>query len=248
VLKRYRIGVPAVVCVILLTACGPDAELRDEIVSTQITGSANDGDSATPPKQYPAPALEADDGDTHASSEAAQFNRVAGMVDAMATDPAAPTLTEDEAVATSFNKVISRLVVARDGRFTFDIELDISGVEIRHDATLAVTIRAAVLNNNGQTIPNAGITSMDLDISGGAAGAPPQVVINADAANPEAVDNNGNYRRTLSGPNQGVQLAAGTYQLELDLRLRANAPIRMEADGTKPRARVNSASATIRLR
>ena len=75
----------------------------------------------------------------------------------------------------------------------------------------------------------------------------PSVGIAGDPA-PDSLDADGGYARQLSGPNGGVQLPAGQYQLELDLRIIATAPVVLGADGRAHRGAVSSATATISVR
>jgi hypothetical protein len=53
---------------------------------------------------------------------------------------------------------------------------------------------------------------------------------------------------TLSGPSGGINLPPANYRLELDLRITARAPVRVDDAGERDPAAVDAAKATIRLR
>jgi hypothetical protein len=240
-----------------LAACGdgngggggrPPAVIVNRILATQLVGSADDGDSETAPDRYNGAAdLDATDRRTKASSVAARFDRVSGKAEAEAFDPASNTLTSDVAIATSNNKVVSSLTVNGGGPFTFHIELDVDRVVVRNGATVEIQVVAAILDSQGSTVPGGGITNTSFLFRPNGAGGT-EVIIQDDGENPDATEGNGDYDRTLSGPNGGIALRPGAYRLELDLRIRAIAPIQTGPDGRRDRAAVEAASATIRLR
>jgi len=226
---------------------GADAEIVDEIISTQITGQADDADSTTPADRYTGPGdLDAEDQRTKSSSVQPTFEEVAGKAEAESLDPSANTVTGDEAVATSFNKVVSRLRVARNGSFTFDIELGVDGVELRHDGTVMIQVAAAILDDQGVSVPAGGIANITFEFRKNE-GDSTDVIIAGDEDNPENPDADGDYTRTLSGPSGGVTLPPGNYRLEFDLRITARAPVLVGDDGQRHRAAVEAAKATIEL-
>jgi hypothetical protein len=94
---------------------------------------------------------------------------------------------------------------------------------------------------NGQPLPNTGLVSMDIDIAPDANGKL-QAVINGDVANPDPVGASNTYQRKISGPNGGVQLPAGSYRIELELRIFTSAQV------TTARAGVDKATLSIALR
>lgn len=156
----------------VLAACGggdgngnrnggqPAAMIVNRILDTQTVGTASDGDSETPPDRYNGPAdLDAADRRTMSSSVVPTFDRVAGEAEAEAFDPASITLTEDRAIATSNNKVVTRLTVNAARPLTFDIDLDVDDVVARNDATVEIQVVASVLDDRGNTIPGAAITN-----------------------------------------------------------------------------------------
>jgi hypothetical protein len=226
---------------------GPAAQILNQILRTQLVGSADDGDSANQPDRYNGPGdLDATDQRTRSSSVAPAFNRVSGAAEAESFDPASQTLTDDAAVATSNNKVVSRLRVTRAIPLTFDIDLDVDRVEVRNGGTVEIQVVAAILDAQGNAVPGGGITNINFRFQPNAAGGIDVIV--QDDADPENTEPNGDYDRTLSGPNGGIALQPGNYQIELDLRIRATAPIQTGPDGRRDRAAVESAKATIRLR
>ena len=226
----------------------PPAVIGGQIVRTQLVGSADDGDSETPADRYTGPRdLAAADRRTQATSVAPLSNRVAGAAAAEAFDPASPTLTNDAAIASSNNKVVSPLTVNGGGPFTFDIDLDVDRVDVRNGATVEIQVVAAILDNQGNAVPGGGITNTSFLFRPDGAGGT-EVIIQDDGENPDVTQRNGDYDRTLSGPNGGIALQPGVYRLELDLRIRAIAPIQTGPDGRRDRAAVDAASARIRLR
>jgi hypothetical protein len=237
-----------VVMAFALAGCEGDATIVENIISTQILGDADDADSTTPADRYKGLAdLDAEDQRTRALSVEPKFNEVSGKAEAESLDPAANTVTGDEALANSFNKVVSELQVSKKGTFTFDITFDVDRVEIRHNGTVAIQVAAAILNNQGIAVPNGGIANIDFEFRQNADG-DVEVILNGDMDNPDSVPSNGNYNRKLSGPGGGVKLVAGNYRLELDLRIRARAPVLIGEDGQRHRAAVKEAKATIALR
>jgi hypothetical protein len=229
-------------CALLLVAgsCGPPppaATINNTIISTQLTGNADDGDPANPPQQYLAPgSMQAKDGATNSASNAAQFNKVGGNAHAIP----GPNVGQGEAVASSMNKVVTQFVVNRQGAFTFDLNLDVKGVKIAGKGRVAISVRAVVLDANGNVIldaqgnqiPNQSIAFLDIEVEPDGAGGL-RAIIGGDRANPDPLAAGGNYQRRISGPNGGVNLPPGNYRIEMDLRLRCRAPAdsRAEIDG-----------------
>lgn len=251
-LREAGRGYGVLVLVLLLILCGCEkAEIVDRIIATDISGSADDGDSNNPREEYRGPGdLDAADNETRSSSDAARFNELAGRARALPTDPASPTLTDDAARAASYNKVVTELVVERGGRFTFNVTHTIEDIVLVHGGTLTVGIRANILDAQGNTLPperNAAIASLDFEIQNTGA-AKYVVTINGDTNNPDSTTADGKYNRTASGPNRGADLAAGTYRIEFELRIRATAPIQVGPDGRKHEAAVRNVTAKIELR
>jgi hypothetical protein len=237
--------------ILLLALAGcDDAQLTGKIISTDINGFADDGDSGNPREDYRGPGdMDAVDVETRSSSDQATFNTLGGRAKALPTDPASNTLTSDVAQAASYNKVVTELVVKKAGRFTFDIKQTIEDIELVHDGRLAIGIRANILDAQGQTLPNGagGIASLDYEMK--STGQAKYVVeINGDTNNPDSTSADKKYNKTASGPSGGAQLAAGNYQIEFELRIRATAPIQVGPDGRKHEARVGKATVKIELR
>lgn len=240
--RRQVLALGMALSLLAVTVGCDDAKIENKIVSQQTSGSADDGNDNNDPangKTYP-PGLQAKDNTTTASSDQPAFDKVGGAVDATPSKP--PAVTKDSAVAKSFSLVKTSFVVSKAGAFTFDVNLEVVKPALTKNAALSVQVRANVLDAQGATIPNAQITDttfkFDLDANG-----KPQVTPEGTPP-PEPLDANGNYARRLSGPNKGVQLQPGNYQIELELRLFASA-------GTAPGgdfARVDHATASIKLR
>ncbi len=246
--KAYKRLLALALGVVLTGLLGCNGRIVDNIISTQIVGDADDADSTTPPQRYMGPAdLDAEDQRTKASSVQPKFNEVAGAAEAESLDPSANTVTGDVAVANSFNKVVSEFRVNNNGNFTFDIALDVDQVQLRHDGTVTIQVAAAILDSQGVTVPNGGITNIAFEFRRNASGGT-DVIIAGDTANPDSTQPSGDYNRTLSGPSGGINLQAGSYRLELDLRITARAPVQVGDDGQRHRAAVRAAKATIKLR
>jgi hypothetical protein len=201
----------------------PNASINNVIISSAQSGSADDGDPATPPDSYNGPAkMSATDAATTAASNAPLFDTVGGNEHAI---PAAASRAD--AVAKSNNKVVTEFVVNNQGAFTSDLNLDLQNVKVTGKGHIDVAIRANVLDKNGVALPGGGtIASHDLEIKPDPnPQAKPQVIIDRDADNPEHVAANNSYVRKLSAPNGGLQLQPDKYRIELELRLYGFAPI-----------------------
>ena len=226
-----------------------DAEIKNNIISTQITGSANDGDSTTPTDNYgPAGAdKDAEDSKTKASSDNPTFNTLGAKAMAETLNPGGATIVEDEARGASFNKVVSQFTVTNAGAFSFDIQLDVKKVKLQGDGKMDITVQANILNNDGTAFPNGSISNTNFKFKKNQAGAM-EVIIANDNNNPDQLRANGDYKRTLSGPNGGIQLPAGDYRIEFDLRVIATAPTAMGPNNQPHRAEVEGVKASIALR
>lgn len=225
-----------------------DAEIVDNILSTQLTGSADDGDTTTPSDSY-GPAgndMDAEDSKTKASSTAPAYNIVTGKVTAETLNPGGQTIIEDEARASSFNKVVSPLKVNKAGSFTFDIDLDVRDITLVGEGKVTITVQASVLNNNGVAVQNGGIANVTFEARNNQAGTA-EIIIANDSANPDSLQNN-DYTKTLSGPNGGVQLGKGDFRLELDLRIIATAPTAQGPNTNAHSAKTGEVKAEIKLR
>ena len=230
---------------------GKDAEIVNNITSTQFTGNANDENSAPQGRQTYGPndgKTKAEDNLTKASYVSHKYNELAGKTEAECDNPGANTITGDKARAASFNKVVTQFKVNKAGNFTFDIELDVDQVKIRHGEKVTVTVQASILNAYGTAYPNGGIANTSFDFQKNQTGNL-EVIIGGDTANPDQPQANGDYNRTLSGPNRGVRFnQAGNYLLEFDLRIIATALVQRGADGKTHRAEVKNVKAKITLR
>lgn len=222
----------------MLTGCD-HGEIQKTIISKTNSGSADDGNDNNNPANgmsYP-PGLNAKDNTTEAASDQPAYNKVGGSAKAIPAPPQGAT--KDAAIAKSFNQVKAPLVVTQADAFTFDIDLELTKPSVTKNASLQVQVRANVLDENGATMPNAEVTDtkfkIDLDANG-----KPQVTAGSGS---EPLDANGNYKRKLSGPNKGIQLKEGKYQIELELRIIATASTAPGGDS----ATIDHATATIRL-
>ena len=252
----YLMTILAFFVVIFFCSCDgnkapKDAEIINNISSTQFTGNATDENSAPQGRQTYGPAdgkTKAEDNKTKASYVGHKFNELAGKAEAECDKPGANTITGDEARAFSSNKVVSQFKVNKDGNFTFDITLDVDEVKIRHDGKVNITVQANILNANGTDYKDGGIANIPFEFQKNQNGNL-EVIIFGDTANPDQPQANGDYNRTLSGPNGGVQFnQAGNYLLEFSLRILATAPVQTGNDGTPYRAEVKNVKATITIR
>ncbi|MCP4220243.1 MAG: hypothetical protein GY765_36765 [bacterium] len=141
-------------------------------------------------------------------------------------------------------------MVHQDGIFTFNIKLKVEDVELIHDGQVFIFIRANMLSSQGNTLSpkiNSGLASVDFEVRGDGRN-PHKVIINGDEKNPDQANPNGDYESVLSGPNQGIQLDAGKFQLELSLNIRTHAPVQRDPDGRLHEAHVKNVTAKIELR
>jgi len=233
---------------VFFTGCNEDAEIGN-IIGTQITGNANDGDSTTPSDRY-GPAgndRDATDSKTMASSANAKFNELSGKAKAETLNPGGPTITDDEARGASFNKVVSQFIVKKAGAFTFNITLNVKKVELVGKGKMNITVQANILNNDGTGYPNGGITNLSFEFKKNQQGTV-DVVIAGDTSSPEHPQSNGDYNRSLRGPNSGISLNPGNYRLEFDLRIIATAPTAKDANNNTQLASVENVTAKIELR
>jgi len=224
---------------------GPNAVINNAIVSSGVDGKADDAnDNTNPPTDnYVGPnKLAAKDAGTDASSIAPLFNKVGGTAHAI---PGAPA-TKDQAVAISNNKVVTTLSVQKADGFTFDIALELKGPKITGQGKLLIQLSAFVLDAQGRTVKDAQGNDLPAIFSGTYTGGTDAQgkfgFIPPGDTNVDPVDANGNYVRKLSGPNRGLPLPVGNYQVKLELNIQALAPA---GQGT---AGVDSATATITLR
>ena len=224
----------------LLSACN-NGQIQNQIVGQSQSGSADDGNDNNDPangKTYP-PNLQAKDNTTEAASDAPAATTVGGSVKAIPAPPQGAT--KDVARATSFNQVKSLFVVTKADAFTFNVEVSITKPSVTKNASLTVQVRANVLDANGVTLANAQITDITFAFSQDANG---KTQVTPANTQPQALDANGNYQRKISGPNRGIQLQPGNYQIELEIRLIASASTSPGND----RAQVDHATASIQLR
>ncbi len=236
---------------ILISGCDekkPSAQLTGTVVSTQLTGNADDGDSTTPPDRY-GPAgndRDAEDSKTKSSSGNPTFNKISGSAEAETLDPGSNTITSDEARAASFNKVVSALKVKIAGSFKFKIDLDVQHPEINGIAKLNITVQANVLKNDGTDFPQGGIINKTFEVELNPSGSL-DILVDNDQNQVEQPDANGNYQKVLTGPTGGIQLQAGDYRIEFDVRIVATASTAENIDNQASRASVDRVSAKISL-
>jgi hypothetical protein len=185
--------------------------------------------------------LSAVDGKTDASSKQPKYNEVSGNVHVV---PAAVGVKDiDEAEARSSNNVQTNFNVTKADSFTFSIDLDIENPAITGKGALDIRVSAYVLDSKGQMINDTngnpakifdGTFQPTLDPQG-------KMVVGDPSGGSDPLDANKAYKRTLKGPNGGIPLAAGDYQVKLELWIDGRAP---PGQGT---AGVDQATATISL-
>lgn len=226
-----------------------NAEIVDTIIGTQITGRANDGDSATPSDRYgPGGAdRDAEDSKTKASSVNPTFDTLKGRAVAETLNPGGATVVEDEARGASFNKVVSEFKVTNAGVFSFDIQLDVKKVKLIGEGKMNINVQANILKNDGTAFPNGSISTINFEFKKNQAGTVDIIIAN-DINNPDHPKANGDYKRTITGPNGGIQMPAGNYRIEFDLRIIATAPTAMGLNNQAHKAEVEEVTATIALR
>lgn len=202
----------------------PSAEIKKQIIQLDISGDANDGDPATLPEHYPAPPRlnKATDAATKAASDTPLFDKLAGT--SLAVPAAASTA---QAVAKSFNHVVTRLVVSKRDKLTFETNLDLEGLKITGQGHLEIFAQANVLDDNGASVANGNAANISCEIRLNAQNTL-EAHFPATATEPpftEPVPANGAFGRRATGPGGGVELSPNNYRIEMDLRLLAFAPI-----------------------
>jgi len=227
-------------------------ELTNDIVSTQITGNANDGDSAIPPASYApnSPTKEAIDGETTARGLSHTYNQLSGSALAKNGNPDAATVTDDEAVANSFNKVVSVLKVHNAGAYRFKSNLSFQDLVLHGGGQLTISVTASLLDSNGAAVPNGQLLNVryaaSLDASGKMKLSIEQTAGQQNAQSIDVADS-GNYTDAERyGPSaNGIQIAQGDYRVEFDVRIQAKAPVEKAPDGQPAKASVDSVTVSI---
>lgn len=241
-------------CIFVLSCASCDkkgkAKIQKTLVSTQILGSANDGDPTTAKDSYKTgdTPMAAKDSKTKASSIAPKDHTLGGRAEAETLNPSGQTADEDEARSTSFNKEISSLVVEKAGTFTFKITLNVKKIELVGDGKLDISVSANVLDKNGNTMPNAQITSTTFKSKKNANG-----TVDIDIkqeTNPTITEHplaDSSFSKALKKPDNGLQLSKGNYRIEFDLRIIATASTTQGPNNLAHRASVESVTAKIEL-
>jgi len=200
-----------------------NAEIKDEIISETTSGSADDGNDNNNPKTgmtYP-PGRKAKGNTTTADSDDPKYDKVGGNVKVIPAPPQGAT--KDAARATSNSQVNSKLVVTKADKVTFNIHLEVIQPKVTKNAYLTVRVRANVLDKHGVTMKNSQITDTELKIDLDNNGKPQVTPVDPSSGQPldtpEPLDANGDYKRRLSGPGGGIDLAKDDYQVELGLQI-----------------------------
>lgn len=242
--------------VALLVGCPappPDAQITTA-KETRTNGDANDADDTTPDPQQWGPvagAGQATDGPTRAAADAPTATTLGGSAHAKVGGK--PDKKNDSAVGRSFSRVVTNLVVNKQGAFVFDIGVNVKGLKTTGHGFVEITVLMNVLKGNGDVItdpatggvrPDTAVANVNFKGTSGAGGAPGSMVINGDATNPDPLQANGDYTRTLTGPNGGTKLAPGNYLIELELRIVATAP---KADTPPSTADVDAVTLSLKL-
>ncbi len=230
------------------------------------------GHHRDPTGPVPDPAqLKAEINGTKASSAWPVFNRLAGSAEAISTPLPESERPNDPmgspyAVGRSFNKVVSNLRVTQSGSFTFKLDIKLEGIEMVHKGCVEINVQANVV------IPEELPLAEPPPISGAIAHA--NYLLKSDPNNPGQVKvyldqlceeeshpadsvlqtltpANGNppsMENTIQGPNAGLILREGNYNLELSLRVFAKAKIPLGELESVSKAKVENAEVRIALR
>jgi len=243
--------------VLMFFLCSPGCddkpiELTNDIVSTQILGNANDGDSSSPPANYVpnSDSKQAIDGETTAHGLSHSYNQLSGSASAKNGNPGAATVNEDEAVTNSFNKVVSVLKVHRAGAYRFKSNLSFQNLNLNGRGTVIISVVANLLDSNGVSVANGQLLNIRYEASLDAAGKMKlSIEQTAQQQNAQLVDiaTSGNYTDAERyGPSANdLQIPVGEYRVEFDLRIQAKAPVENAADGRPASASVDSVSVSI---
>ncbi len=217
-----------------------DVWLEGRTLSATSRGTADDASPAHPAASYTLDSRElwAADSLTSAYSEPPRAGRLAGGVAAQPVDTATG-LDVRYATARSVSRVVFPMEVRKAGRVELQIDLALADVEIGGTGLPRVETSGAILDQDGAPVPGGDIGTLTLEIRGDGA-----VVIDQFPDATDALQANGRYTRTLSGPLGGVRLARGRYQVGMDLWLEASAAT---ASGPYQLARIGQATATLRV-
>lgn len=230
----------AFVGVLLLAACTPNATIQTTIVTSFASGIADQ--AAGTRQDYPGKQpLSAVDGKTDASSKKPKYNELSG--NAHVVSAAVPVKNVDQAEALSNNNVQTKFTVTKADDFTFSIDLDVQNPNVTGKGVIDIRVSAYIVDSKGQAMNDAkgkpatifdGTFQPKLDAQG-------KIVVGDPSGAADPLDANKAYKCTLKGPNGGVALTPGEYQLKLELRIDGRAP---PGQGT---AGVDQATVTINL-
>jgi hypothetical protein len=237
-LSTARIGA-LLLATLVLGGC-TTGSIGTTIVTSFAAGFADQaaGTRQNYPGQQP---LSAVDGKTDASSKQPKYNELSG--NAHAVPAVVPVKNVDQAEALSNNNVQTKFTVTKADSFTFSIDIDIRNPNVTGKGALDIRVGAYVYDSKGQAMNDKngkpatifdGTFQPKLDAQG-------KMVVGDPSGNADPLDANKAYKRALKGPNGGVPLDPGDYQLKLELWIDGRAP---PGQGT---AGVDQATATISL-
>lgn len=236
-----------VLLLMLLASCqhgGNQGAAVNQVKLAQLDGLADNGDPVQPPSRYPNPALNAADGATTASSQAAQPFRVAGAAKAVpgaglaAAVAAAKAQAEREgdpdpilprAVAISNNKVQTSFRVARAGNVQIQINLQVNRLIVNGDADATFQFLAFVTDAAGNIVRAS--TFNPFFQASPIPGQPNRLRLRTNLQpNPGAagIANNNRFNTQIASPR--FNLNPGVYCVHLEMNLRSTAGVGGSAD------------------
>ncbi len=224
------------------SACARSADIWLEGRTTSATarGSADDASPSRAPASYGPgdPELWAADSLTSAYSEEPRPGRLAGGVAAEPVDTAAgPDVRY--ATARSLSRVVFPMEVRAAGKVELQIDLTLADVEIGGAGLPRAEVSGTILGDDGSPVPGGDIGALTIEIRPDGA-----VLIDQFPDATDALQPNGRYSRTLSGPIGGVRLERGRYRVGMELVLEATAAT---SSGPYQLARIGRAAATLRV-
>jgi hypothetical protein len=220
----------------VLAACAP--KFTQTVTYSQVDGWANDGDPAQPRATYNSlqGTFTAFDGISKGRSSTPTWERVEGETHAILG------ANSDGANSASNNKVKSQFKVDRAAQVTFDVEVTVFGLTTTGNGKQRIEAAVTIFDAQGVIVPDAAgrpNKNLVLDISNdpnGNVAVTPGGIAGAGQAGPAV--NAGRATMPFTA-GDGVRLAAGTYEIQLELIMQATAP---DAQSSV----LASASATIR--
>jgi len=205
----------------------------------QANGRADDAEKPPPHTTYSSDAARAEDNQTFSGSHAITWNYLGGYVHAVPGDT--PNENEDAATATSFSKAQTELVVSKAGNYTLTTDIELSGLQIIGEANVSSAVMVTIRDTRNRPLSDANGNPLAGTTFQG------QAAFSNDANGTLQVNPaggtlaNSRFTHSYSTPRNGVALGVGTYWVQMELNLIANAKASWQAPGPKPEAHLDTA-------